>query len=185
MHIVWDIYVVKLDIPLSFLRWIPDVCDRLPAAESALLRFGNASLFWRGRLIKIHYFISDAHGVVCPWAYETFHWTTFIAYGAPSSNIICNDIIESPETNTGWGKSRRGKTKDVKASYVADIYETLCGERNMWVMKCTDEETLQGIQNLPSQLPLLTFPWLARSTMGPSGPSAYEHELRQWWKITE
>ena len=25
MHIVWDIYVVKLDIPLSFLRWIPDV----------------------------------------------------------------------------------------------------------------------------------------------------------------
>ena len=24
MHIVWDIYVVKLDIPLSFLRWIPD-----------------------------------------------------------------------------------------------------------------------------------------------------------------
>ena len=25
MHIVWDIYVIKLDIPLSFLQWIPDV----------------------------------------------------------------------------------------------------------------------------------------------------------------
>ena len=47
-------------------------------------------------------------------------------------------------------------------------------------MKCTDEETLQGIQNLPSQPPPLTLPWLVRSRMGPSGPSAYEHELRQW-----
>ena len=24
MHIVWKIYIVKLDIPLSFLQWIHD-----------------------------------------------------------------------------------------------------------------------------------------------------------------
>ena len=64
--------------------------------------FWQCLLFGRRRLINywaIHFFISDTHGAVCtsewPWAYETFHWTTFIAYGIPSSNIICNDIIES------------------------------------------------------------------------------------------
>ena len=114
--------------------------------------FWQCLLFGRRRLINywvIHFFISDTHGAVCtsewPWAYETFHWTTFIAYGIPSSNIICNDITESRallqsrsllsilwprkalRRPTGWGKSKRGKTKEEKASYVADIYKTLCG----------------------------------------------------------
>ena len=36
MHIVWDIYVVKLDIPLSFLRWIPDVYHHRDELELCL-----------------------------------------------------------------------------------------------------------------------------------------------------
>ena len=109
---------------------------------------GIAPFLGDGVWSTIERFIFFTHGVVCPawpWAYDTFHWTTFIAYGIPSSNIICNDITESHallqsrsllsilwpwkalRRPTGWGKSKRGKTKEEKASYVADIYETLCG----------------------------------------------------------
>ena len=43
MHIVWKFYIVKLDIPLSFLQWIHDVCITLEDCSPNCLTIAKES----------------------------------------------------------------------------------------------------------------------------------------------